>query len=702
MDSVTPLRCAQNDFLFFNCVTPNINMLPILPFIALGSIIYVAVSDFYKKRFDKAELSVVPTDIIDSTKVSENFDPIAKEKNVKNDLVYSISALTLTGIGIVALLPALVLIAIPIELYLFLPFIRRGYLKLFENKKISVHSVDTVVSLVLISGGYFFASALFFTFFNISQLLLLKTQRQSQKNLTSILGEQQNSVWLFKDGVEIEIAIDNLQQGDIIIVQAGEMIVVDGRITFGIASIDQHILTGESQPVEKTIDDEVFAGTVVLSGKLFVQVEKAGKETVAEQIGVILNDTAHFEFNVQTRGERYADQAALPTLIIAGLTFPLLGYASAATVLFATLGSNMRIIAPISVLNALKTTSKHGVLIKDGRALECLANVDTVIFDKTGTLTEEQPHIGRIYTAANYDENTVLTLAACAEYRQTHPIAKAIVQAAQQRNLPLNAIEHAHYEVGYGLKVNTQEQVICVGSWRFMQMEQITIPMTMQSIQEDCQEQGYSVVYVTINQQLVGAIELLPTLRSHIKEIVDQLHQRNIKTYIMSGDNEKPTQQLAKQLNIDEYFSEVLPTDKANLIVELQAQGRNVCFIGDGINDAIALKQANVSISLHGASSIATDTAQILLMDSGLEHIPWLFEFADKLNSNLQRSLILSVIPGFICIGGVYLLHFGVIAGTILYNVSLAVGVGNTMVLNDSCEKINQHNKLGRVHSKGG
>jgi Cu2+-exporting ATPase len=666
-------------------------MLPILPLIALGSVVYAAGNNFYKTYSNKKQTDIIETKLQETnTKSIKKTDSLNSTKHtVEKNLVYSAGVLTLTTLGITTL-PLFTLVAIPIELYLFLPFIERGYKQIIERKKIGVDTVDMVISLMLIAGGFFFASALFFIIYNISQTLLLKTQQTSQKSIINILGERNNRVWLFDNGNEIEISADQIKEGDIIIAQAGEMIAVDGIITLGIASIDQHILTGESQAVEKTIADHVFAGTVILSGKVFIQVEKAGKATVAEQIGIILNDTIDFKFNLQTKGEYYADKSAVPTLLIAGITLPILGYASATTVLLAALGYNMRIIAPISVLNALKATSKRGVLVKDGRALESLVNIDTVVFDKTGTLTQEQPHIGRIYTISDeYNENEVLTFAACAEYRQTHPIARAIMQAAQQRQLPLTNIEHAHYQVGYGLKVKLLEKTICVGSLRFMQMENIEVSSTMQTLQADCQMQGYSFVYVALNEQLIGAIELQPTLRPCIKDVVAKLHHFNIKTYIISGDNQIPTQQLAQQLGIDDYFAEVSPTDKAKLITQLQTQGKKVCFIGDGINDAIALKQADVSISLHGASTIATDTAQIVLMNSDLTHIPWLFEFAFKLNTNLQRSLKLSVIPGVVCIGGVYLLGFNIITGTILYNIGLALGVSNAMLLRDSAAKDN-------------
>jgi Cu2+-exporting ATPase len=657
-------------------------MLPILPFIILGGSTCAAVLSSYKKRNQKKKLSCTSDNSTDKTLLL-----LQEEKQINRDLSYSVAALALSSAGFIGL-PLLALISIPIEVYLFIPFIKRAYQELFKDKKLGIACLDTIIAIVLLGTGYFFAIALFFIFYNSSQKLLLKTQKKSHDELVNILGEKRNYVWLLKEGIEIEIAFENVHKGDVVIAQAGEMIAVDGFILSGISSIDQHVLTGESQPIEKTIGDSVFAGTFVLSGKIYIEVDKAGKETVAEKLGEILNNTADFKFDLETKGEKYAHQGVLPTLVLSAITLPLLGTSSAATILLAAFGYNMRIIAPISVLNALKITSKQGVLVKDGRALERLPKVDTIVFDKTGTLTQEQPHIGNIYSFSNlYDKNQVLTFAACAEYKQSHPIAKAILEEAKKRQLSLDIIEDASYNIGYGIKVNLEGHCIRVGSLQFMKMEKITLSEKIHEIQLASNRQGYSLIYIASNNELIGIIELHPTIRPNIKEVIKQLHQRNLKTYIISGDNDKPTQYLAEQLGIDDYFAEILPEDKANLITQLQAQGKTVCFVGDGINDAIALKQADVSISLNGASSIAKDTAQIILMDQGLSHLPWLFEFSNKLDKNLHQGLVSTIIPGIICVGGVYLFHTGVIVGTIIYNIGLLAGVSNAMLIRDKSFK---------------
>lgn len=437
-------------------------MIPFLPVIVAGSLVYYGGKKLYKTRRKKnRKLSLA--DNLESQK-----DISFEEKEINRDLALSAASLSLTAGSYVGLswLSWLFWPGASIVLYLFFPFIKRGYKELTKEKKIGVCVLDAVISLAMVGLGYFFVAALFFIFYNGSQKLLLKTKQNSQKALVSILGETPRYVWLLKDGVEVEIAFDSIQEGDVINIQAGEMVSVDGVISEGIASIDQHVLTGESQPAEKGVGDIVFAGTFLLSGKVSVRVEKSGENTVAAQIGNVLNNTVDFKSSLQARGEAFADKSALPTLATAAVTLPLLGPVSAATVLLASFGYNMRLIAPISILGSLKATSQQGILVKDGRALESLSEVDTIVFDKTGTLTQEQPHIGQIHTVSDYDENEVLAFAACAEYKQTHPIAKAVLDAAQERQIPLDAIDEANYEIGYGLKVKLKSRFIRVGSFR--------------------------------------------------------------------------------------------------------------------------------------------------------------------------------------------------------------------------------------------
>ncbi len=238
----------------------------------------------------------------------------------------------------------------------------------------------------------------------------------------------------------------------------------------------------------------------------------------------------------------------------------------------------------------------------------------------------------------------------------------------------------AKYEVGYGIKVELDNKRVIVGSIRFMKLEEIIIPPDIETIQITSNEQGNSLVYVAVNNELMGVIELESTIRPEIAQIIQTLHQRGLSTYIISGDHEQPTQKLAAQLGIDHYFAEVLPEDKANLIIQLQQAGHSVCFVGDGINDSIALKTANVSISMRGASTIATDTAQIVLMGQNLNQLLPLFDLAENFNHNMQVSFISTIVPGVICVSGAFFFNFGIVTSIMLYNMGLVLGVSNAML----------------------
>jgi Cu2+-exporting ATPase len=332
------------------------------------------------------------------------------------------------------------------------------------------------------------------------------------------------------------------------------------------------------------------------------------------------------------------------------------------------------------MMNFLSHASQAGILIKDGRSLELLDQVDTVIFDKTGTLTQDQPIVANLYTCNNCDENTLLSLAAAAEYRQTHPVAQAILQAAEERHLTLPNIDDAQYEVGYGIKVHLDQQIIYVGSLRFMIMSGIKIPAEMELLQQECNHNGDSFVMVARDQQLLGMIELHAVIRAEAQLLINTLKKRKCSLYILSGDHEAPTKKLAKTLGIPLYVAEILPEEKAKIVEELQQQGKTVCFIGDGINDSIALQKAHVSISMSGASNIATDTAHIILMDGSLKHLIPLFDIAQRYNKNIQKSFMITLIPSAIAVGGIIFLHFGIIASITLYYTGLTMGMANALL----------------------
>jgi len=599
------------------------------------------------------------------------------QQNVNRDLLISIGAVTTALLGGVS--PLFMVLGAMGVLYLSRDYFRFIWHDIKAGRILTRFLIYGIVILGMILSGHLLLAAMASLIGGFFVMIIEKTEDHSKKQLVNVFGGHPPQVWLEKDGVEIEVDFTSIQAGDIVIVNAGEIIPVDGHIQEGLATIDQHILTGESQPVEKASGDKVFAATLLLSGRIRIQVETAGEETVAAQIGQVLNNTQNYKDKLVTRGRKIADRFLPFELGISAVTLPLMGAVPALTILWSELGSNMIYAGPLTVLSYLQIYSRHGILVKDGRVLESLRQVDTVIFDKTGTLTLEQPTVGQIHRLGDWDENTLLGYAAAAEYRQPHPIAKAILDKAASQNLELPDLDEASYEVGYGIKVLIDGQQIRVGSGRFMSREGIELPEVAQNIQAQAEEMGFSLIYIGINQQLGGILEMHPNIRPEAVEIIHFLKQRGMKLYIISGDHEHPTRRMAETLDIDHYFAEVLPENKAKLVKELCEEGRFVCFIGDGINDAIALKSAQVSISLKGASTAATDTAQIIFMDGTLNHLEQLFQLADEFEKTMHSNFITTIVPGVICIGGVYFLHFGIAMGMGLYYVGSAVGLSNIL-----------------------
>ena len=552
--------------------------------------------------------------------------------------------------------------------------------KNLKKGRITTELMEVVSQISFLITGYYFLATVVSFIALLDMKLLRRTEEHSQQLLIDQFSQKSHLIWVIVDGSEVEMLLEAVRKNDIVVVSAGEVVPVDGIVTEGIATIDQQSLTGESQPVEKEKGATVFATTLVLSGRILIQAEHTGSDTNAAKIGHALEQTQDYKESLRLRGKKIADSFIAPTLIASGLTLPFLGPSSALAILWSGFGYDMKLYGPISVLNFLHIMAKNGILIKDGRSLETLQKLDTVVFDKTGTLTVEQPALGQIYPLAGYDEETLLTYAAAAEHRQSHPIAKAILSAAQQRGLALPTIEDAAYQVGYGIQVTLDEKLIQVGSIRFMEQRGIHLPTEVSAVQSQAHSTGSSLVYVAVDDQLAGVLRLDPSVRPEAKRIVEYLQEEGIEVLIISGDNKEPTRRLANELGIDGYYAETLPAQKAELITKLRADGKHVGYVGDGINDAIALKAANVSISLSGASTVATDTAQVILMDGDLARIESLFEISKEFEKNMQANYLNSMIPGVITLTGVFLFHMGLIGALIVYFTSEALALTNCMM----------------------
>lgn len=598
-----------------------------------------------------------------------------KEQEINRHIGIGVAAVAAVGVGTLTGLPLAPLV-IATGFYLTIPLYRIGWQIATQARRLSVAHLLALYFTGMWLGGYYTIGAVGMILLGLAQKVMVICEDTMRDNLVTIFGEQPRQVWILVDGVETEIPFANLRVEDILVLDVGQMIPIDGVIVAGMATIDQHMLTGEAQPVEKGEGDEVLAATILLSGRIHVRVEKTGSETTAAQIGEVLNRNEAYRLATEEKAIAIAEKSLVPMLAAGALALPLAGVSG----MFAMLGSNftMNMVAlrPLTVLNFFNTASQAGILVKDAEALEKLTAVTAVVFDKTGTLTLEQPQVVAIHPYNGWAAAAVLTLAAAAEHRQSHPLAQAILAAAAEQGLTLPAIETAAYQVGYGLQVQIEGRQVRVGSLRFMQSEAIPLPAASAEGQAAAQQVGHTLVYVAVDEVLAGAIELQSTIRPEAKAVVQQLQAQGLNLYIISGDHDAPTRQLATELGIEHYFAGVLPGAKADLVAQLQAAGHKVCFVGDGINDAIALRKADVSVSLRGATTAATDTAQVVLMKADLRQLHELFTLAQALEKNIAVNFGIATLFSLLSGSGILFLNLKFAIVEVLAATQLLTGVG--------------------------
>ncbi|MCP4109990.1 MAG: heavy metal translocating P-type ATPase [Desulfobacteraceae bacterium] len=639
-----------------------------------------AGSSLYEK-FRKKTKSLKPDLPVGKQDNETFFPPDHSEKYAKTVKRNFAMALASVGFSLAGILfsPVFGYVSIVIIIYLLTFILRRFVNTLLKRHHLPIEFLDLGYITILLFSGTLFSASLASLIYCTYARLRLATENRTEHTYIDMMKHDSQTVWLVKEDTEIEVPVESVEIDDIIAVRAGETITVDGIIVSGAASISEHMLTGEFQPAEKETGDPVSAATVLMSGMIRVRVEKSGRETSAARIISAIEKTREVTAYMESVGQELADKSVIPVSVIALAALPFFGLQGAGAIFMSNFLGAMRLFAPITMLNFIHIGSREGILFKDGRSLLLLSQVDTVVFDKTGTLTQDRQKVGRIHTFRGASEETVLTLAGAAEQRQSHPVALAILDEIRARELVLPEIDESDYRIGYGITVKTGGQKIRVGSLRFMGTEETVLPENFDKIMETAFEQGFSIVCVAQENNLIGAVELEPTLRPGAEYAVHRLKAMHKEIHIVSGDHERPTRTIAHTLGIDGYAAEILPEQKAELIEHLREKGKTVCFVGDGINDAIALKKADVSVSVKGSSAAAGDSAQIVLEDFSLEALPRIFELASDFQDNMHSTFLAVTYPGVMGIGGVFFAHFDIFKAFIMYILSTAGGVAVSM-----------------------
>lgn len=546
-----------------------------------------------------------------------------------------------------------------------------GMKAMFVERRMRVDVLDALTIAMLLASGHPFAAALMVWIVDIGDALLESSSSLSRRLLTNLFGTQVRRVWLLVDDVEVEESLDRVRAGDLLIVRGGEQVAADGMVVSGNAIIDQHVLTGESAAVERSEGERVFAMTVVLAGRIVVRVEQAGSETKAAKIVEYINRSLEHKVRLQTMSEKFADDMVIPTMALGGVGWFVGGAPTTAAIINADYGTGIRVAGPMALLASLARAANHGIVIKDGAVLERLMDVTAVVFDKTGTLTEETPEVGRIVPIGRgYTETRILGIVAAAEKRFDHPIARAIVRHAERAGVTLPAVDETSFEIGFGVRVRVGGNWIRIGSRRFAEREGLAIPQKLRPHLERIDEHGQSAVFAADEEKIIGMIELHSSDRPEAAGIVERLRTRRgiDEIHLVSGDHEAATQSLARRLDIRHYASGVLPQRKADYVRELQAQGHKVVMVGDGINDSVALSQADVSVSLRGAADIAMDVADVIFMDGHIARFDHLWDIAEDLRSNVERSVTMTLVSNSAVIIGALAGVFGIGASLLLNN----------------------------------
>ena len=520
-------------------------------------------------------------------------------------------------------------------------FVLKG-LDCLLKAEMKVEMLDAAsIGISVIRGQRKTASSIMFLL-KLSELLESYTKERTRLALEEQLSLNIDSVWLeTAEGTEIQVPFDKVSIGDRIVIRMGSVIPFDGTVCSDEAMVNQSAMTGESEPVHKKEGDSVFAGSVVEAGRLVVSVRSLSEDSRLQKIVSLIDDSEQLKAGIQSSAERIADSIVPYSFLGFGLAYLLTGnITKALSVLMVDFSCALKLSTPISVISAMREAAANGCVVKGGRYLEAFAQADTIVFDKTGTLTKACPQVMDVVPFNGFDRDYVLRTAACLEEHFPHSVANAVVKKASDEGL-LHEEEHAQVEylVAHGIITHFQGKKAIIGSAHFV-FEDENVPLTPEIkavIKEKSRDS--SAIYLAIGGVLAGMLVITDPPREDAADMIEKLRQEGITQICMlTGDSETAAKRVASQLGIDTYVSEVLPEDKCEFIKKLQAEGRKVLMIGDGINDTPALSAADVSVAMCGGSDIAREVADISLGSDDLESVIKLRRISRALMNRIKSN----------------------------------------------------------------
>ena len=524
------------------------------------------------------------------------------------------------------------------------------------QRKIEVPVLDaTAIGVSMFRGDISTAGSVMFLL-GIGEILEERTHKKSVDDLARSMSLNISRVWLCNDGQEMLVPTTEIQTGDLVRVHMGNMVPFDGTVAEGEAMVNQASLTGESEPVRKYIESTVYAGTVVEEGELTIRVKETNGSSKFDKIVTMIEESEKLKSGLESKAEHLADRLVPYTLLGTGITYLLTGnITKAISVLMVDFSCALKLAMPIAVLSAIREASNYHVTVKGGRYLEAMAEADTIVFDKTGTLTKAQPTVKQVFAFNGMSENELLRIAACLEEHFPHSMAKAVVQAAIDRHLVHEELHSkVEYIVAHGISSKINDKKVVIGSYHFVfEDEKCAVPDGMMEAFDKLPSEC-SHLFMAIDHELAAVICIEDPLREEAAAVVRKLKETGIsKVVMMTGDSDRTAKAIAARVGVDEYYSEVLPEDKASFVEEEKKAGRKVIMIGDGINDSPALSAADIGIAISDGAEIAREIADITVGADGLNELVTLKLISDGLMKRIHKNyrFIVGFNTGLIVLG---------------------------------------------------
>ncbi len=559
-----------------------------------------------------------------------------------------------------------------------IPYIWQGLKSLFQGK-LNVDVLDATAIVISLFRRDFRTVSMLTFLLGMGNALEEWTRQTSRASLAQSLSLDIDAVWVHRDGEEVRIPLEQVTLDDTVIVRSGSVIVVDGVVTEGEAIVNQASMTGEPEGVFRKAGGTVFAGTVVEDGTLFIRPTHIGTETRLQKIVEFIEQSQHLKASVEGKAMRMADLAVPFTFLLSALVwFITRNPMRAASVLLVDYSCALRLATPLAILAAMREGASRGVLIKGGVFLEGLAEADTVVFDKTGTLTQAKPRVAKVVANGELSEREVLRLAACLEEHFPHPVARAVVQKADEEGLK-HREEHSEVEyiVAHGIASRWREKRVLLGSRHYICEDESVELGPLEQEANQLLSEGYSLLYLAMDAKIAGLIVIEDMVREEAADVISALYATGIKRVVMiTGDEERSAQNIASRLGIKEFYARILPVNKAEIIEKIQAEGAKVIMVGDGMNDAPALSLADVGVSLRDGTDLAQEVADVVLTHSSLEGLIVARQLGQRVLKRIHSNFVWNIGLNSVYLGSGLL---GVMSPTVSAVLHNATTVGVTV-----------------------